>query len=147
MSYINNDVAVTNGGNAIVKSNGCKKVGTAFGVATAATNAALLAIPMDKFVGKAKPTFISKLSAGAKICRQTIKSFIQGTLTNGILNPAVTKNMSKAGRVGVVATVLTAVFATPILLYRGLGKLIDKARNNRHARKVDNWTIADKFNR
>ena len=130
MGYINNDVAITQNGNAIVKSNGGKKVGTALGFVG---GAAVLALPADKFV---------KVSADF----QAFKNFIKGTNTSKMFGK-LTEKLPKAGRVGVVATALLAAVAVPVAIYRGIGNLIDKSVNKHRAKKADVHALADKLNK
>ena len=154
MGAINNNILITNQGNAIAKSDAGKKVGTA--VAVTGT-AASLVMPMDKFV---------KVNGQLK-CKKTtllkqIRDFVKGKFTNEFKKEAgkVAKegdkvgakiynklgNMSKGGRVGLAVAYIATALTSSMLLCRGIGKLVDKARNNRHAKQADAQAITDKIN-
>ncbi len=138
MSYLNNDIAITQGGNAIVKSKGGQKAGTAVGVMGAATSVAALALPADKFIKGGVEAI------GGKNCLQAIRNFIKGTNTK-LFGTKLTK-LPKAGRTGFVVGMLTTMIAAPILVYRGLGKLIDKSVNKHRAKYADAQALIYKFN-
>lgn len=136
MSYINNDIAITQNGNAIVKSNGGKKVGTAVGVLGAAT---ALTLPADKFIkGGAE-------AIGGKNYIQAFKNYIKGNNTSKMFE-TLTKKLPKSGRIGAVVAIVLTVMVVPAVICRGIGKLVDKVRDNRHAKKADIQAIADKLN-
>ena len=127
-------ILITQNGNAIVKSNGGKKVGTALGVLGTAT---ALTLPADKFIkGGAE-------AIGGKNYIQAFKNYIKGNNTSKMFE-TLTKKLPKSGRIGAV-TVLT-VMVVPAVICRGIGKLVDKVRDNRHAKKADIQAIADKLN-
>ena len=137
MSYINNDIAITQNGSAIVKSNAGKKVGTAVGVVG---TAAALAMPADAFIKGGKEAI------GGRNLIQALKNFIKGNNTSKLFGE-LTNKLSKAGRIGVVTGAVLAVAAIPVAINRGIGNLFDKSMNNHRAKRADVQVLADKLNK
>lgn len=132
MKVINNNVFVTRDGNICEKSRKGRRIGTYAGVAAAV---AYDLFPRNSSIRNAIGTK-SSIKCYAKIVKGGKEIFGKMATVNSIAAENLA-NMSKGGRLALVATSLLSIIGLSALVGRGIGKIVDKIIDRRHAKQVD----------
>ncbi len=131
MKVINNNVFVTRDGNICEKSRNGRRIGTYVGVAAAVTDALRPKnLPLRNAIGtkSAIKTYAKIVKGGDEILEK---------ITTAVPSLAFLKNTSKGGRLAYTVTAVLAIIGVSALVGRGIGKIVDKIIDRRHAKQAD----------
>lgn len=154
-------VFYTENGNPVAKSNSGKKKGATLGaLAYVGSEAVLLnhlnkefskrlgTLPADAFtkLGVAKPSnlwqYMKSYFKGDYV--KVFKDFLS-TSKNPIMNFVAKASLTKGGRIGLFAGAAAIGLGTSVLIGRGIGAIVDKIKDKRHAKEVDAVKTTEKL--
>lgn len=134
-------VEYTKNGNAYAVTNKGKNIGTVAGIAGAGAS---LAIPCDSYIGgtKKKVPLFKKLSDFIKgkydnaLSTSAQKAKNSGKNVSAFIKKVLSKT-SKAGKLAILGTAFAITTAKAIIIGRLIGKVFDKAKNNKSGKEAD----------